>query len=206
VSDIDDSLLKSVVVPHDSGLHILVGSKNILDDTEMIPLNVLENVLQRLKEKYAYIVVDLPTHILDPYHQYLVDQSDMVLLVSCLDIPGLYRTRQYMDLARQHIDLNKVKLILNRWNLKAAYGMSNKNLEEEFRYPVYFRLPNDWDLNVEANSLGNVFSRLNPNADLSKSIQKLAAMVAARDPSAVGEAEQGKNNTKSLLTGFFKKK
>ena len=46
--------------------------------------------------------------------------------------------------------------------------MTNKSLEEEFRYPIYGRLVNDWELNVEANSLGKVYSKVNPNSELAQ--------------------------------------
>ena len=191
ISDIEDSILKKIMVQHESGLDLLVASKSVLDDNDMISPDLLDRTLDFIKSNYTYAVVDIPTHVLDAYHQFFVEKSEEVFLVSSLDIPGLYRSRQYLDLATQFLDESKLKLILNRWNLKAAVGMTNKSLEEEFRYPVFMRLMNDWDLNVECNSLGKVFSKLNPNAELVKNVQQLAKYAAGIDsPEPMGEATE----------------
>ena len=101
VSDIDASILRKILVEHESGLKLLVGSKSVLDDNEMISPELLEKTLAFIREEFAYAVVDLPTHVLDPYHQFFVERSDDVMVVSGLDVPGLFRTRQYLDLASQ---------------------------------------------------------------------------------------------------------
>jgi pilus assembly protein CpaE len=173
--DIDDDLLGKIIVHHETGLDLVVACKSVLDENPEIPPELLERVTRYLKEHYAYIVVDLPSHVVDPYHQYFVDVSDEMVLVSSLDIPGLYRTRQYLELAKRHLDTSKVKLVLNRCDLKAAVGLSNENIEDEFKYPVFARLPNNWPLNVEAMSLGQALASVSPHADLVKAYQELAA-------------------------------
>jgi pilus assembly protein CpaE len=191
-NEVDDALLRKITLHHESGVDILVGSKSVMDENELISAQLLERVLEYLLGQYSFVLVDLPTHVLDPYHQYLVERAEQIVLVSCLDLPSLYRTRQYLDLAKQYLDTEKIKLILNRWNLRGAYGMANKNLEEEFRFPVFARLPNDWDLNVEANSLGCVLGKVNANADLVKAIKKAASLLAGVDlPEVAPQKRQG---------------
>lgn len=186
VNDVDESLIRKIIVQHDSGLELIVGSKSVMDDNEMISIELLERILDHLVQNYRYVVVDLPSRILDHYHEFLVQRSDMLLLISGLDVPCLYRTRQYLDLAKQFFDESKIKLILNRCNLRAAFGMTNKNLEEEFHYPIYSRLTNDWELNVNANSLGCVLSKVNPNAELVKDIRKLCSQISGSDIKVAG--------------------
>jgi len=183
--DVDEALLSKIIIKHDSGLHVVVGSKSVLDDNEMISAELLELMVDYLSTRYDYVVVDLPTHVLDPYHQYMVERADEVLLVSCPDIPSLYRTRQYLDLAQKYLDMRKIKMVLNRYNMKAAYRMSNQDVEGEFRYDIFARIPNDWDLNVEANSFGTALSKVNPKADTVKALQKMVLQLtgeAAEDP------------------------
>lgn len=197
--DVDASLLNKIIVKHDSGLHIVVGSKSVLDDNEMISAELLEKTLDYLTSKYNYVVVDLPTHVLDPYHQYMVERADEILLVSSPDIPSLYRTRQYLDLAQKYLDMRKVKMVLNRYNLKAAYRMSNQDVEGEFRYDIYARIPNDWELNVEANSFGSALSKINPKSDTVKALQKLALQVMGEE--ATVPADEAKSASGNGLLG-----
>ncbi len=184
-NEIDDALISKIIIHHEIGVDLVVACKNVLDENPLVPPELLERIMAYLKSHYQYIVIDLPTHVVDPYHQYFVENSDDVLLVSSLDIPGLYRTRQYIELVKRHLDPNKVKLILNRCDLKAAVGLSNESIEEEFKYPIYARLPNNWQLNVEAMSLGQALESVSPNSDLVKALQELATrltgvMVALR--------------------------
>jgi len=203
-ADIDGNLLNRVVATHDeTGLRVIVGSKNVLDDHDLISPELLEKTVDFLMAYFDYVVVDLPTHVLDPYHQYMIERSDLVLMVAALDIPNLSRTRQYMDLARRHLDMSRVKLVLNRWTQKAAYGMSNDSVEQQFGYPVYARIPNDWDLCVQASSLGTVFAQVKPDAEARKAIRTLAITVAGT--SHAGHSEQNSPNKKAgLIHNLFK--
>lgn len=176
--DIDDDLLRKIIISHETGMDLVVACKNVLDENPLIPPELLDRITTFLKQHYSYIVVDLPTHVIDPYHQYFMENADEIFVVSSLDIPGLYRTRQYLDLVKRHLDMSKVKLILNRHDLKAAVGLSNENIEAEFKFPVYARLPNNWALNIEAMSLGQTLGMVAPTANLVKSFQEIAAKVA----------------------------
>lgn len=200
--DVDDALLNKIIIKHESGLHVVVGSKNVLDDNEMISAELLEVMLDYMTGRYDYVITDLPTHVLDPYHQYMVERSDEILLVSCPDIPSLYRTRQYLDLAQKYLDMKKVKMVLNRYNMKAVHGMSNQKVEDQFRYDIYARIPNDWDLHVEANSFGTMIGKVNPKSDVAKAYQKLASQLLGEQPreAAAPAASNGKGILGKLFT------
>ncbi|MEB3245422.1 MAG: AAA family ATPase [Vampirovibrionales bacterium] len=176
--DLDEALVNQLICSHESGLDVIVGSKDALDENEMLPLELFDACIARLRKRYKYIVIDLPTHVLDPYHEYLIEKSTDVFVVSGLEIPALYRTRQYLDLARQYLSDAKCKLVINRWNLKAAYGVSNHRLVEAFQHPVSYRLPNDWNLNVEANSLGCPLGAVSTKAELVVGIRQMALDLA----------------------------
>ncbi|WP_303673305.1 AAA family ATPase [Vampirovibrio chlorellavorus] len=199
--DVDESLLNKIIVKHESGLHVVVGSKSVLDDNEMISAELLEKALDYLTLKHHFVIIDLPTHVLDPYHQYVVERADEILVISASDIPSLYRTRQYLDLAQKYLDMRKVKMVLNRYNLKAAYRMSNQDVESEFRYEIFARLPNDWELNVEANSFGSSLSKVNPKSELVKALQKLALQLTGESPAV--EQNSKPANGQGLLGKLF---
>lgn len=200
--EIDEALLAKIVIKHETGLHVVVGSKSVLDDNEMISADLLELMMDYLVSRFDYVVVDLPTHVLDPYHQYMVERADEILLVSCPDLPSLYRTRQYLDLAQKYLDMHKVKMVLNRYNMKAAYRMTNQELEAEFRYDIFARIPNDWDLHVEANSFGMGLSKVNPKSDTVKAIHKMISqLLGEQDEAAAPVSSSG--GAKAILGKLF---
>jgi pilus assembly protein CpaE len=201
--ELDDSLLNKIVIRHETGLHVVVGSKSVLDDNAMISPELLELFLNYLTSRYQYVVVDLPTHVLDPYHQYLVERADELILVSCPDIPSLYRTRQYLDLAQKYLDMKKVKMVINRYNMKAAYRMSNQDLEAEFRYNIYARIPNDWDLLVEAASFGSVLSKVSPKSDVTKAIQSLTLQLLGEEHRETNNVAVSNGQQKGLFGKLF---
>lgn len=201
-SDVDSALIDKIIAKHESGLHVLVGCKNVLEDNEMIPAELLEIILTYLLQTYRYVVIDLPTGVLDPYHQYLVERADSLLLVSNPDVPSLVRTRQYLDLAEKYLDPKKIKVILNRHNMKGAYQVSNNlQLEEKFKLSVFHRITNDWDTNVEANSLGQPMSKINTKSEIAKSFQKLARLITGQEAPLSSPNSQAKDTTSSDKSG-----
>ena len=200
--DVDEEMVKRIVAQHETGLHLVAGSKSVLDDNDMISAELLETVLDHLVASYAWIIVDLPTHVLDPYHQYMVERADLILLLSCPDVPSLSRTRQYLDLAQNYLDMSKVKLVMNRATIKGAYGMKSEEMEEQFRYEIYGRLVDDWDLNVNANSMGQFWSRINPQSELARGIQRLAVQVSGNESDVVQSTPQAAGGS-GLLGKLF---
>ena len=193
-ADVDDSLLKKITTHHtETGLDIIVSCKNVADENPLIPPELLERVISYLQQHYDYILVDLPSHTVDDYHQFFVDQADDILLVSAMDILSLYKTRQYLELVKRHLDINKFKLILNRNDLKAAVGLTNKNLEEQFKHPVYHRIPNNWNINVEAMSLGQPLGLVQPNCEIVKAFEELATRLSGTLPSQLNRKNSGLN-------------
>jgi pilus assembly protein CpaE len=201
LQDMDTDFLNRIVIRHDNGLSSVVGSKNILDDNEMIASALLERVVDQLVSLYRYVVIDLPTHALDLYHQYIVERADTLLVVSTPDLPSLHRTRQYLDLANRYLDISKIKMVLNRHDLKSAYKMQNRELEKEFNYQVFAYLPNDWELTVEAVSFGKMVREVNPRAELAKAYHKLANSLMLKAPAAVAQPKQ--TVTTVLLNKLF---
>ncbi len=202
--DVDDALIEKIITRDETGLGMVVGSKSVLDDNAMISPELLERILDCLLAKHSYVILDLPTHVLDPYHQYVVERAHDILLVSTPDIPSLYRTRQYLDLAEKYLDMKKIKMVLNRYNLKAAYRMTNQEVEQQFRYDIFCRLPNDWDLNVEATSLGTVLGKVNPKAELVKALQGMATQLAGTEaPEGAASPESANGKNAGLLGKLF---
>ncbi|MEM0951331.1 MAG: hypothetical protein AAGI66_04205 [Cyanobacteria bacterium P01_H01_bin.74] len=205
-NDLDPDFLNQLITKQENGVAVVVGSKSILDDNAMVSPELLEHIINHLLREHTYLVIDLPTHVLDPYHQYLVERADTLLLIARPDLPSLYHTRQYMDLAEKYLDTQKIKLLMNRSDLKSGYNISNKALEDTFAYDVYMHLPNDWDLAVEANSLGKLLTEIQPKSDLGKQFVKLARDLAERHlPQEENQpALRQKNPLSRLLPFVFK--
>ena len=200
-SDLDPALMAQLMVHHPSGLDVVVASKHVLDDNPIIPMALIERAIQLLLETHQHVVVDLPTHSLDDMHQLLMQAADEILLVSALDVPGLARTKQYLQLAERYLDVHKIKLVLNRATQSGVYGMSQDDLAEQFRTPVHARIPNDWELAVQANSLGQLFYELSDKAPITQAFTTLAYTTLEKPPEHT-TAEESSGWLRHLLSRF----
>jgi pilus assembly protein CpaE len=199
--DYDSDIIEKLIIKHASGIHLLFASKSIMDENDPIPEGLLVQLLQSLKEKYKYILIDLPSRVIDSYHQLAVMESHRLMVVASMDIQTLYRSRQYLELAKQHVEVEKLHLVLNRNDLKGCVGLTPQEIETQFRHPVFYRLPNSWSIVVEAVSVGDFVGKLDPSNSLSKALHQLAVQVSGvvhveKEPE---HAERGVGNLLSII-------
>jgi len=190
---LDADVLKKLIHEHPSGLHLLAVCKSVHDDNPLLSDGLLTQTLKELQRLYAYVVVDCPSQWVEDTHQRLFTMANHMLVVSMMDLPSLSRTQQYFSLVEEYLDPQKIRLVLNRYNLSAAFSINNQQLEEAFGLPAYGRLSNDWTVCVEAASLGQLLSDTKPNAPLVKDIQQLAeALMGGTASSHADKASGGK--------------
>lgn len=175
ISEIDDLLLSQVVTSKVHGFNLLPSCKSIHEELEPVSPELLGKTLEHLLQHYSYVLVDLPSGILDPHHQSIIERSDTILLTTLLDIPSVYYTRQYINLLRENDFSHKLQVVINRADLQGAQGFSNLELERNLGIKAYSRLSDDWGLNLRANSLSLPLSEVTPNAALTNEIVRLAA-------------------------------
>lgn len=181
---VDDKLLNKMLVsiPSKSSqpVDVLVCCKNPTDDNPSPDQHVWDSVLEALKHRYDWVILDQPSQVVDGIHQWVNSVADIGLIVSMMDLPSLSRTRQYMELAEKYLDTSKLHLVLNRYNLEAATNISYQKLEDAFQWEVFARLTNDWQVTVEASTLGQFLADVKPNSPLVKDINGLAAKLSGQ--------------------------
>lgn len=188
--DFDEDILERVIVKHPSGVDVLLGCKSVLDDNPPISEQLLVQTIEYLRAKYKAIVVDLPSHNVDIYHQLIASESDDLLVVSSMDIPSLYRGRQYLELAKQNMPVDQIKLIINRHDLKGCVGVSSSEFEDQYSHPVYQRLPNQWSITIEAISVGRFLSQIDEDNALASNIRQLAKNLLNLSDTAPNDEEE----------------
>ena len=168
---VDETLLNQLLTHHSSGLSILYGCHNVEETVPGgLPQQLWEPLMDSLRNKFRTVIVDLPSRNVDPIHQWLVDQADHVLTVSQIDVLSLFQTRQYLELVRQHMPIEKFQLVINRFGQKGAFGITDEQLLQQFQYPVFAKVCNDWALMLEAVSLGEPLRMVNPKANIVRDI------------------------------------
>ncbi|HEY1403619.1 MAG TPA: AAA family ATPase [Pyrinomonadaceae bacterium] len=171
---IDDSLLKSYVVPHGSNLSLLAAPReaDLADDIE--PEHIFE-VLELLRERYDYVVID-PQHTFDSITLSALDQADEVVLVLTLDIPAIRSTQRALALFdRLGYPRHKVRIVVNRWSKQIDLDL--RQVERFLGERVTGYVQSDYNTAVNSINLGEPLVKSDPTSRIATEIRHIAASI-----------------------------
>ena len=149
--DIDKDTLDKVVLHHASGLDVLAAPKQV-ENAELISQKHVERVLDLVRAKYKYLVMDLP-HDFSTTTITSLDAADTILYLVSPDLASVHcasnALRVFKDLGYPE---EKVQLILN-WNYSTT-GLARKEIEKALQKPVSVVIPFIQDTLVMALTMG----------------------------------------------------
>ncbi|NQT25588.1 AAA family ATPase [candidate division KSB1 bacterium] len=197
---LDPSFLRTMLDKNETGVKVLGGPNNP-EDAEMIQGLHIEKMLMLFRSLYDYIVID--THMLfDDVTIRALDESDIVLLLSQLNVPTVVNTVRCLKLfQRMEYDNDKIRLVLNRY--PASSDAKVKAMEKLFDYPVFWKIPDQKADNMnESINLGIPITDFLPETKISQNLFDLAGQVNG------GISKDGKKvigkNTHSIFPKFMK--
>ncbi|HWC22245.1 MAG TPA: AAA family ATPase [Flexivirga sp.] len=168
---LDAQGMASVVQRHEaSGLDVLVAPHDPAD-ADRVPADLVSELIRLARTNYDYVVLDMPPsmpeHVLGAF-----DLSDLLVLVSTLDIPAVKNLRLAINTldALGASQQNRL-LVLNRSDLKV--GLSSKDVEAALCYPVSAKLPNALSVPAASNR-GMVLAVDNPKDNFAVALREFA--------------------------------
>ena len=168
---LDDDLFDTTLARHSSGIAVLAAPSDV-EHVESIKADTYQQVLDALRTRYAYVVVDC-SPFLDQTTIAALDQADTVLLVTTPDLAALKNAARFLRLgARLGYAEHKLRLVVNRFNQPGA--VSSGDLEQHLSYRTSFRVPND-------NAVSQSLNRGEPVASgkAAKTLTRLARAVVS---------------------------
>lgn len=174
--DIDSGLLDHYLMPHDSGVRVLIGTSG-MSAFDSITVAVAEKVLNILKSRYRFVILDVPP-ILARTTLYAISHSYAVLLITGLfDMHTLKDTRLFQNaIAGKYVGEHSIKIVLNRVNKQNRLQVAD--VEDMLGQPTYHQIPNDPG-NVDAVNQGIPITMVKPDSEIATSFQGLARKLAA---------------------------
>ncbi len=131
--EMEEEFTQSVLIAHSSGVKVILGPPTP-EDADLVTPSTLKKVLERLREMFAYVIVDTSS-VLRDVEISLFDVSDRVILVASPDIPSLANVKKFFDLAvKLEYPPEKTILIMNRVDKRA--GIQPASVEETLKHPV----------------------------------------------------------------------
>jgi len=180
LEEIDTELLMEALVPHSSGIRVLLGPSQ-LEEVDVLYPEALGRILTALRNEFDYVVIDT-WPFLDDNTLTILDMADWILLIATPEVPALREVRLFLDLA----DIlgyppSKLLLILNR--AMSSFGIGPAEIEEHIRCKIAINIPSDGPLVTRALNRGVPLIISEPKSQVAQSIVQLANLL-------IGGAEQ----------------
>jgi pilus assembly protein CpaE len=147
ISRLDETIVRSSLAQHSSGLHLLASGHEGFEKTEQVPGSTMR-VIGLLRSMHRHVFVDCG-HVLEPAVKEALDCSDQVIVVTTLSLPAIRRTKRLLEtLGTKQYPAGKVLVVVNR------YTNDQKELLSETEDMLGLRMagliPNDYGTASEA--------------------------------------------------------
>ena len=152
-TSIDQELLRSVVVKHDSGVDLLLAPPSP-ETAELVNADQhhLSRIIEQLRQMYDYVVIDIDKR-LDENNLDVIAASDIVFVVMTADLSCLKNVRLVLETMTQlNVDKAQVQLVLNRSN--AFTGINVKNAEGALKRKIDYQIVNEYRGAISALNSG----------------------------------------------------
>ncbi len=180
IDQMDEEVLEQVLVPHASGLCVLLSPRNP-EDVESISPSHLSRLLDLMAACYDYIVIDCQA-IYDERTLVLLEKADAILLVIKPEVGCVKNMAVFSELAAK-LGLpfdKKIHIVLNRAGSKS--GIGSKEIERIFRRQIAFQIASGGNAVVVSVNRGVPLMIEHPNHPFSLQVLQVADYLAKSLP------------------------
>lgn len=160
----------------DSNYYIIADSP-YRDYANNVSKEDVVKMLNALRKRFNYIIIDNSSAITGKT-KYVLDLSDMILLITEANLPTLNNCKRCMDFF-EHIGLqNKTQIVLNRYS--SSDECQKKDVADILQKNILSVIPNDWQTASSAINKGVTIGETNPFSDIYYAFGELADLVARK--------------------------
>lgn len=196
LSRIDETFLLSTLEKYkDTSLYVLADPP-YLEQAEDITAEQIGTLFAALKQAFSYIVVDTSANF-DGKTITALDQSDLILLITIVNLPAIRNCQRCLDLfERLGYEKEKTKIVLNRFMENEEIKV--EDVEDVLNKKIYWKIPNNYFTIMSAINKGIPVGLVNPDSNISQSYRELAAMLSDN----IYKQDYGKNVERKSLFNF----
>ena len=166
---IDQELLRSVLVKHDSGIDLLLAPPSP-ETAELVSADQhhMSQILDHLRHMYDCVLIDIDKR-LDETNLDVIGLADVVFVVMTADLSCLKNVRLVLETMTQlGVEGGKVQLVLNR---STAYtGINVKNAEGALKRRIDHQVVNEYRAAISALNSGAPFVLTKADSVLGRSV------------------------------------
>jgi pilus assembly protein CpaE len=172
---LDDDLLRTSMIHHDSGVDVLAQSGK-MEEAEQITAADVAALLSFLRSHYDRVVID-GVRGFDDIALAALDASQHVLMVLTQDVPAVRNGLRCLEmLKRLNYDDSKLRIVLNRH--QKGSRITTDVVRDTLHMPVAHTIGNDFASVIDAINRGLLLKDAAPRARLTHDIQGLLPLLA----------------------------
>ena len=185
---LDADFLQSFVMRHSSGLDLIPAPEGSVATRDALPPGALIHTLGFLRQRYEFILADLPPS-LNEENLTLIRDCDQLYLVTVAEVSAVRNVvRQLEYFASKDIPKEKIRVILNRHHKKNV--VSDAQIEKALEQKIFWRVPNQYPQVVKAIHEGDPVAQLS-SSEVTRSLEAWAESVGKKPGSDVKRKEGG---------------
>jgi pilus assembly protein CpaE len=185
-SSTDEDLVDTTLINHSTGIKVLLAPPSP-EMAELITVDQVRRMMNRLRETNDFTVVDLWPHFND-VSLALLDMSDVILTILTLEITNIKNIRLFLEVAEQLGYGDRLKLVLNRAD--SAFGIRVADVENSVGRKIDHQVVSDGRTVVYALNRGVPFVWSNSQAPVSEDILKISRSLVQGEGSPEDEEEK----------------
>jgi pilus assembly protein CpaE len=186
----DADIVESILVQHSTGIKVMLAPPTP-ESTELITGAHIKHVLELLKQRYAFVVVDTWPSFQEQVIT-MLDVADVILTLMTLEITSLKNVRVFMEIVEKlGYGQEKVQLVANRND--SSGGIKASDVEASLGRKIPHAIVSDGRTLVLAVNRGVPFVISHRDSQVSKDIFTLAAKLSggSEEPAAAGAGAKG---------------
>ncbi len=185
---LDADFLQSFVMRHSSGLDLIPAPEGSVATRDALPPGALTHTLGFLRQRYEFILADLPPS-LNEDNLALIRDCDQLYLVTVAEVSAVRNVvRQLEYFADKDIPKEKIRVILNRHHKKNV--VSDAQIEKALEQKIFWRVPNQYPQVVKAIHEGDPVAQLS-SSEVTRSLEAWAESVGKKPGTEVKKKEGG---------------
>lgn len=206
-TSLDEQYLTTAVTNVGKDLSIIGG---LMKTTDFNAINIpsLEKMLDLATDIYDFVLVDTSTHLLDEMTMFFMQKAQDLLVLTTFDLLAIRDNRFYIQTLKElGISEHKIKPVINRQDWYIG-SLEPELIQKQLNHNIYYSLPNDWELCVEAANYGRPIIEVSPNSPLATAYKILASKFAKSDiggEAKEAESVEDKKGKKKGILSFFNK-
>jgi pilus assembly protein CpaE len=175
LDSIDTSIFKKTLPKSPDGIHILTGPQRV-EDSEYFDAQHFKRIVDILRALFPYILIDTRSAF-DELTIKAMDEADTLFVVSNLEFPTIYNTKNCLELfSRMEYTKEKVKILINRYTKDNDELLSD--LEKIYTYSIADKIPNHpYESMISLVNYGSPVVLKQPRAKTSQKILEIAENV-----------------------------